>query len=73
MLNYQKVIELYNGFFFYVKIVLVIKMKERYIETNLKKQELVDLLKECQERSDRFSIVRYYEEYMTLKNMNKCN
>lgn len=52
MLNYQKVIELYNDFFFYVKIILVIMMKERYIETNLKKQELADLLKEYQKRSD---------------------
>ena len=67
MLNYQKVIELYNDFFFYVKIILVIKMKERYIETNLKKQELADLLKDYQKRSDQFSIVRYYEEYMSLE------
>lgn len=40
-------------------------MKEVYIEDNLKKEKLSELLNEVKEQSNCFSISRYYEGYMS--------
>lgn len=46
-------------------------MREKYIETNLKKKELDKLLDEIKARSDAFSIVRYYDGYMDINDFEK--
>lgn len=51
------------------KINGVIQM-EKLIETNLKKNKLLQLLDEVESRSDHFSITRYFNDYMSEEEFN---
>ncbi|MCD7893139.1 MAG: hypothetical protein LUG60_05480 [Erysipelotrichaceae bacterium] len=43
---------------------------EQLIETNLKKKKLEELLQDAASRSDRFSITRYFDDYMSEDEYN---
>lgn len=53
--------------FLYDKILLVIGMSQKYIETNLKKKELQDFLQTIKIKSQTITIERYYEGYMSIE------